>query len=501
MSLAHTKTIGATTSAEVRAKLDHPVIDADGHLLEVEPIVLDYLKQVAGPDMVQRYIEFMESDQYYGWYGLTPEERQAKRAIRPAFWFTPAANTLDRATAMLPGLLRSRLDDFGIDFSVLYPTQGLSLWRVPDDDLRLAIIRAINMMHADLFRSYGNRLVPAAIVPMRTPEEAIREAEFCVHELGMKAIMIEGAIRRPILDANQETQVMPARNRAFWIDSLGLDSEHDYDPVWKKFVELRVSPTIHTGTQGWASRATTNNYMYNHIGHFAAGNDVVCKALFLGGVTRRFPTLRFGLLEGGVGWACSLYNDLIEHWEKRNLPVLRETLDPAKIDRDLMAELFARYGDAPHKGKEELVRKGDGRFLDQRPENPEEIDEWAACGIETKEDIYERFVPNFYFGCEADDRMAVWAFNDRLNQFGARLKAVFSSDIGHWDVPDATTVLTESYGLVEDCHLSPDDYRDFVFTNAVTLYAGLNRDFYKGTAIEEEAAAVLAEEERSRPRV
>ena len=162
------------------------------------------------------------------------------------------------------------------------------------------------MMHADLFRSYGNRLVPAAIVPMRTPEEAIREAEFCVHELGMKAIMIEGAIRRPILDANQETQVMPARNRAFWIDSLGLDSEHDYDPVWKKFVELRVSPTIHTGTQGWASRATTNNYMYNHIGHFAAGNDVVCKALFLGGVTRRFPTLRFGLSKAAlVGPAVS----------------------------------------------------------------------------------------------------------------------------------------------------------------------------------------------------
>ena len=31
-------------SEKVRAKLDHPVIDADGHLIEVEPVLLDYLK-------------------------------------------------------------------------------------------------------------------------------------------------------------------------------------------------------------------------------------------------------------------------------------------------------------------------------------------------------------------------------------------------------------------------------------------------------------------------
>src|ERR1700683_2736065 len=34
--------------------------------------------------------------------------------------------------------------------------------------------------------------------------------------------------------------------------------------------------------------------------------------------TRRFPSLKFAFLEGGVGWGCSLYNDLIGHWAKRN---------------------------------------------------------------------------------------------------------------------------------------------------------------------------------------
>ena len=50
-----------------------------------------------------------------------------------------------------------------------------------------------------------------------------------------------------------------------------------------------------------------------------------CKALFFGGVTRRFPELNFAFLEGGVGWACTLFADLIGHWEKRNRQALENT--------------------------------------------------------------------------------------------------------------------------------------------------------------------------------
>ena len=36
-------------SAAVRAKLNHPVIDGDGHWLEPIPIFLDFLRDVGGP--------------------------------------------------------------------------------------------------------------------------------------------------------------------------------------------------------------------------------------------------------------------------------------------------------------------------------------------------------------------------------------------------------------------------------------------------------------------
>jgi hypothetical protein len=50
--MAYTKD---SKSAAVRAKLDHPVIDGDGHWLEPVPIFLDYLREVGGPTMVERY--------------------------------------------------------------------------------------------------------------------------------------------------------------------------------------------------------------------------------------------------------------------------------------------------------------------------------------------------------------------------------------------------------------------------------------------------------------
>ena len=58
-------------------------------------------------------------------------------------------------------------------------------------------------------------------------------------------------------------------------------------------------------------------------------------------------------------------------------------------------------------------------------------------------------MPSFYFGCEADDPGVALAFNRRQNPMGARLNAMFSSDMGHWDVRDMGEILGESYQLVE----------------------------------------------------
>ena len=214
----------------------------------------------------------------------------------------------------------------------------------------------------------------------------------------------------------------------------------------------------------------------------------MCKGLFFGGVTRRFPDLNFAFLEGGVGWACMLYADLVGHWEKRNGQAIQST-HPSKLDRARLLDLARKYAQGEVAA---AVGRGDG--LDETQAmtgGVEDVDDYFRCKIEKKQDLKDLFVPRFYFGCEADDPINAWAFNAKANPMGARLNAIFSSDIGHFDVPDMADVVPEAYELVEHGLLDDADFGDFMFANAVRFWGQVNPDFFRGTAVEKAAASVL----------
>src|SRR5207248_3057064 len=79
------------------------------------------------------------------------------------------------------------------------------------------------------------------------------------------------------------------------------------------------------------------------------------------------------------------------------------------------------------------------------------------------------------------------------NPLGARLNAIFSSDIGHFDVPDMTEVVPEAYEMVEKEVATPADFRDFTFDNVVRLFGRANPRFFEGTRVAAAAAAVLGQ--------
>jgi predicted TIM-barrel fold metal-dependent hydrolase len=483
---------GHLTAAQIRARVSHPIIDADGHWLEFGPVVREQLRKIGGDLAVEGFELF--GGRVARDLSMSVSERRQYRIAQEAFWAVPTKNTRDRATATMPRLLYERMEELGLDFSILYPTIGLGVARNPHAAMRQATCRAFNTFSADSFRPFADRLTPAAVIPMHTPDEAIAELEYVVKQLGLKVVMLWSMIQRPIPAHVGKHEDMETVAR--WFDPLGLDSEHDYDPVWAKCVELGVSPTFHTGSRGYGLRVSPSNFTYNHIGHFAVAHEAVCKALFLGGVTRRFPQLKFGFLEGGVGWACQLYADLIGHWEKRNLEALEE-VNPKNFDRAAFLKFAETYGG------QDMVE-----VLRRRKDRPEEgelfsramavggidnLDDYAACKVQRKEDFRDLFVNSFYFGCEADDPMNAWAFNRRNNPFDARIGALFGSDIGHFDVPDMTEVVPEAYELVEDELITADDFRQFTCANAVRFWGEANPNFFVGTAVEKAAAAVLAE--------
>ena len=475
-------------ASELRARLSHPIIDADGHWLEYGPVMREEFRRIGGDAAVEA-CDFA-SQRVPNALTLSVAERSRRRVGQEAFWSSPCENVLDRATAMLPRLMYERLGDLGIDFSVVYPTAGLSFHRMQDTRLRRAICRAYNVFTADQFSGLSDRVIPAAIIPMYTPDEALEELEYAVVELGYKVVMVGGMMRRRVPALEEEHP--DASKFVEWYDVIGIDSPHDYDPVWAKCRELRVAPSFHNGARSILLRNSPSNFCYNHIGHFASAGHAVAKALFFGGVTRRFPDLNFAFLEGGVGWASMLYADLIGHWEKRNREALEHT-NPSKLDVGRLLQFAEKYG---NQAVIDAVRRREGLEGDSHSTatgGVEDLDDYFRCRIGKKEDIKDLFIPRFYFGCEADDPTNAWAFNRKANPMGAKLNALFSSDIGHFDVPDMTDVVPEAYELVEHGLMTDDDFRDFMFTNAVRFWGEVNPDFFKGTVVEKAAAEVLAQ--------
>ena len=468
-------------SAKVRSRLDHPVIDADGHIVELTPVYIDYIRDVAGNDIAQRYTQPRDRKFYsphHRGLGVTSTAERRENWIPIGGWGAPHS-TLDRATAMAPKLLNARLEELGMDFVILYPSQGLGAAGIGDDELRRAACRAYNTYAADLVRDYPTTMAPVAAIPMHTPQEAVEELEYAVNVLGFRAAVFQGSIRRPIESFRREHPELA--DMVARLELFALDSDYDYDPVWAKCVELRVPAGFHSMVQAFGTDSITN-YSFNHIGLLANSHAAVCKALFLGGVTRRFPEMRFAFLEGGVSWACNMYSDLIGHWEKRGAAVL-SGLDPNNLDREQMVRLLTDYGDDRTRGKVEQLQE----FFNRPSARPEELDDFAASGIERAEDIRDRFIPSFYFGCEADDPMSATAYNRNANPMGATIRTIFGSDIGHWDVPVMNKVVAEAYELVEKGAITEEDFRDFIFVNPVRLHAGMNPDFFKGTAVQAEA--------------
>ena len=484
------------SSEAVRRGLGHPVIDADGHMREFLPAAHPYLRDALGPRVFERWRARDTALNQATKAGGGVAQRRLTRKPQSAFWAT-VSEPVDRATAASPALLYERLGELGMDYVVLYPTEAMGVAGTVDEELRLGLCQGFNEFFAAATEPYSDRMTASGLVPMHTPAEAVAEIDHCA-ALGLKVVCIPHAVARPIAEpalAPESPYLWPGQ--AHWLDTFGLDSEFDYDPVWEACRRHGFAVTAHGGmTIPIGVYSSITSFTYNHMGSFAQMMYPLCKSIFLGGVTRRFPELPFAFLECGVSWACTMLNDLVEHWERRNVDALQATrpdlLDTGRVEALLRAypgRLFDRFD-------------GDLAALVQqlaRPDPvPDVVDEWVHLGISRAEEIRDLFVSNFYFGCEADDRTAAFAFSP-ANAFGARLQAMFSSDIGHWDAGAMNRVVSAAWRLVEEDVLSEEDFRDFVFTNPARMYLSANPDFFAGTAVDDAVAGLTPPFSRRTP--
>jgi len=452
----------------IRRSLDHPVVDGDGHLLESVPMLFDTLRRIAGPELADRLAATLPT--------LFTGPGSIEDGLPRGPWWPSPTDALYQATVMVPALLAERLEEIGLDFVVLYPSLGLALCTIPDAEIRCASLRALNTMLEEITREHARVLTPAAVIPMHTPEEAIEELRF-VRELGLKATMIPPGVARPLANHPDDFPLLAH------VDRFGIDSAYDYDPVWRTFEESGFAVTSH-GAVGLrylpGGRGSPSNYSYNHVlGHGYLQSEF-CRALVYGGVPMRFPELPFCFLEGGAAWAIEMLGALEEHYEKRG-PDGLACYDPTRLDTSELASLLARYGFPPEPPE----------MVGETERSPWARDEFEQSGLRREEDLSRIFGEQFYFGCESDDVTVHRALDARGNPMGTRISPVFSSDIGHWDVPDLQAPLPNSHRLLERGLLSKEDYRAFVFDEVVRLHTRLNPGFFDGTVIEESVSTAM----------
>ena len=111
-----------SSSKKIRARLSHPVIDSDGHWREFDPIALDYLREDAGQELVDKWnarVRVLGED------GTSSKEKLDRRTGQAPWWALATPYTLATATSFIPKLLYYRLDYMGSDFAILYPSSLL----------------------------------------------------------------------------------------------------------------------------------------------------------------------------------------------------------------------------------------------------------------------------------------------------------------------------------------------------------------------------------------
>jgi predicted TIM-barrel fold metal-dependent hydrolase len=172
----------------------------------------------------------------------------------------------------------------GVEASVIYPSEALLVYGIPDSGLCSAAMRAYNDYIADFCSEDPLRLKGIALVNVDDPHEAASELARC-RKKGLAGAMIT---------------VLPPADRAY---DLPL-----YEPLWSAAEDLAMPLSMHVATgRGVTSVDTAQTsikevkpsafYLQDHFVRKSIGE------MIFSGVFERHPRLRVGSVEHEVSWA------------------------------------------------------------------------------------------------------------------------------------------------------------------------------------------------------
>ena len=269
-------------------------IDADGHVLEPPTLWEDYLE----PRHRARALRIRVDDE--GLEYLEIDGRPSQRTRGGSLGLLGAMGDLSarpsperRYASSMPfgaGDARERMELLArenLEASVLYPTIGL-LWEceLEDPELSLAYQRAYNRWIADFCRDSRGRLVPIAQLTLLDPEGSADELERAVAD-GCKGGFVAPFTHSQRAHGHPDHDALYARAEAL---DVPLAIHPTFEPFWAAPVRFKR-----------IGRA--REFFYNVM--LRQGVQQALLSFIALGTLDRFPRLRLGVLESGMGWIGS----------------------------------------------------------------------------------------------------------------------------------------------------------------------------------------------------
>ena len=293
------------------------LISVDDHVIEHARVWADRLParfQEAGPRVVEaddrEYWEF-EGDRI-----LTMGLNAVAGKENKEFSMDPV-----RFTDMIPGCYdpvaraRDLLAD-GVRGSVCFPTfprfAGVRFLTAKDKELADACVLAYNDFMLDEWSaSVPGMYIPMVIGQLWDPVAFAAEVRRCA-EKGARAISF------------------PESTYA-----IGLPSFHDrhWDPLWEAVTETDVTICIHIGTSGQTRMPSPDGGYAIEIALAPVNSQITLTDLLLSEIPYRFPTIKFAMSEGGIGWVPFALERADRTWEKHRFWAKMGDLPPSEVFR------------------------------------------------------------------------------------------------------------------------------------------------------------------------
>ena len=200
---------------------------------------------------------------------------------------------------------QARIDDLaldGVDAEILFPNLGLTIWATPDAEFSQMMCRAWNEWAWEEFGPYNDRLSPMACIAPGDINGAIAEVKRCA-KLGFRGLSLPC---KPVWGAPNH-------------EDLNYNLP-DFDPLWEVVQDVDLPMTFHVST-GRDPRTSRGNggAVINYAVHSLAPTMEPIANFCASGLLDRFPGLKFGSIEAGIGWVAWALAAMDEAYKKHHM--------------------------------------------------------------------------------------------------------------------------------------------------------------------------------------